>query len=215
MNVSLIENTGTLRSIDDARMAQLDQYRRLADERMTTGEIATAPLPAVLRDGAQAHANLSPLTLGEETAEGIEWLWPSRVATSGLTIVCASRQAGATAVALEVASRVSTGRPFPDEDCGAPWRPAGQVLFVADGPTRKRLAPRLDAVEAALDRCLALPLVQDADHHLESAQVEEALARLRGGCRLVVFDALRVGLWRDGELDDVSTRLFESLEGLA
>jgi len=197
-------------------MAQLERDRGLTDERATTCEIAAAPRPAgLLCDRPQSHANMSPLALGADIAEGIEWLWSGRVATRGLTIVCASRQAGATAVALEVASRVSTGVPFPDQASGAPGRPAGQVLFVADGPTRKRLAPRLAAVEAALDRCLAIPLVQDADHRLELAEVEEALARLRGGCRLVVFDALRVGLWRDGELDDVSTRLFESLEGLA
>ncbi|HVC99423.1 MAG TPA: AAA family ATPase [Pirellulales bacterium] len=216
MQVSLIENVGALHGIRDAAgMAQLERDGGLTDERATIGEIAAAPRPAgLLCDGPPARANLSPLALGEDIAEGTEWLWPSRVATRGLTIACASRQAGATAVALEVASRVSTGMPFPDQPSGAPWRPAGQVLFVADGPTRKRLAPRLAAVEASLDRCLAIPLVQDADHRLELAEVEEALARLRG-CRLVVFDALRVGLWRDGELDDVSTRLFESLEGLA
>jgi len=221
MNVTLIENAGTLRGIDDAGMALLDQHRGPADERLTTGEIAAAPLRAsllpagLLRDATPTHANLSPLTLGDDIAGGIEWLWPRRLPAVGLAIVCASRQAGATTVALDIAARVSTGVPFPGQAIGAACRSTGQVLFVSDGATRKWLAPRLVAVGAALDRCVALPLEQDADRRLELAPVEEALGRLRGGCRLVVFDALRVGLWRDGELDEESALMFESLEGLA
>jgi len=92
------------------------------------------------------------------------------------SILCASRQAGATAVALDIAARISTGMSFYGDALGAPARSAGRVLFVADGPTRKRLAPRLAAVGAALDRCGALPLEQAAEHGLSLAPVEEALA---------------------------------------
>ncbi len=94
---------------------------------------------------------------------------------------------------------------------GAP----GKALYLADAPNLTRLDARLTAAGARLDAVPRLPLDQAADYSLDIEAMEAGLAEVPGGASLLVLDALRVGLARDGDLNQYSRLMFESLAAAA
>jgi hypothetical protein len=81
--------------------------------------------------------------------ESVKWLWKNRIALGKFSIFAGNPGMGKSLGSLELAARVSLGRPFPDDsEC-----PLGDtmILTVDDDPN-DTIRPRLDALEADVSR---------------------------------------------------------------
>jgi hypothetical protein len=88
-----------------------------------------------------------PITSDAPTAT--EWLWKDHIPLSEITVLAGDPGLGKSLLALDLAARVTTGRPWPDEPAATPLRPPANVLFIGseDNLTRTVL-PRLLAAGA-------------------------------------------------------------------
>ena len=83
----------------------------------------------------------------------IRWLWPSRIARGKLTMLVGNPGVGKSLIALDVAARVSTGQPWPEQSSDTPLRePADVLLLTETDDLCDTVCPRLLARGAALDR---------------------------------------------------------------
>jgi hypothetical protein len=100
---------------------------------------------------------------------------------------------------LDLASRVSTGKGWPDEP-GTTYQPGDVVLLSAEDDLQDTIRPRLDAADADVNRILAIETVYDRDEQGNKTErmpdlsrdlrhVEAAIAGLPNP-RLVVIDPI-------------------------
>ena len=79
-----------------------------------------------------------------------EWLWPGRIPRGAITLLCGDAGRGKSLVSLDVAARVSSGRPWPG---GGPAAQPGDVLLLsAEDSIGRTVRNRLVAQGADLSR---------------------------------------------------------------
>jgi hypothetical protein len=131
--------------------------------------------------------------------EQLDWLWPGRIPLGKLTLLAGDPGLGKSLVTLDIAARVSTGRPWPD--CPLMPQPVGEVLlFNSEDGLEDTTAPRLDKAGADDTKIIAVEGVEvfaggdkptrvyfSLEHHLP--QLEEALAEWPD-VRLIVIDPI-------------------------
>ncbi len=84
-------------------------------------------------------------------AERVSWLWLDRIPLGKLTIVCGDPGLGKSLVTIDIAARVSSGRPFPG--CETVSVPASEVVLLsAEDDPADTIRPRLDAAGANVKR---------------------------------------------------------------
>ena len=106
------------------------------------------PPETALRTAAGAfEAGLTPYEL--LIPQPADWLWPDRIPVGELTLVAGYPASGKTAVALDVAARVSVGAPTPDQP-GVRFVRAPVVIAAPFKNPRAALLPRLKALGADL-----------------------------------------------------------------
>src|SRR5215211_8806832 len=126
-------------------------------------EFYKAPKTVKLADGTERKVEeLRPEEIGELLSgvepEKVSWLWPSWLALGKLALVDGDPGLGKSAMTLDLAARVSSGRGFPD---GAECESAGVVLLSAEDGLADTIRPRLDAAGADTSKILALATVPD------------------------------------------------------
>lgn len=126
--------------------------------------------------------------LSEIQARAIEWLWSGRIPLGELTVIDGDPDTNKSSLTLDLAARLSTGRPMPFASESAD--PAKVLLLVAEDSIEKTLPRRLEAAGADLAKVAvvnqAMTLPQDLDM-LRAAIVQT-------GANLVVLDPLVVFL---------------------
>jgi hypothetical protein len=187
-------------------------------------EFYKAPKTVKLADGTQRNiGELQPEEIGKLLSsvepEEVSWLWPSWLALGKLALVDGDPGLGKSAMTLDLAARVSSGRGFPD---GAQCEPSGVVLLSAEDGLADTIRPRLDVAEADTSKILALATVPNENGHDRLLSIPEDLALIekgirRVGARLVVVDPLMAFL--SGETnshrDQDVRRALAPLAGLA
>lgn len=89
----------------------------------------------------------------------LRWLWPGRIPLGCLTVIAGDTEAGKSLITLDIAARVTTGAPWPDDPVSYETlvamersvmpRPAERVLVVsAQDPFHTVILPRLAAAGA-------------------------------------------------------------------
>lgn len=111
---------------------------------------------ALFTSAGAADAGLSPYEL--LIAQPTDWLWPNRIPMGELTILAGYPASGKTAVALDVAARVSLGSDTPDQP-GVAFVRAPVVIAAPLKNPRSSLLPRLKELGADLS------IVYHADLH--------------------------------------------------
>jgi len=152
-----------LRHVADAPANPLDDR-----ETLTTLGAAVAELG---QNGARPFVALETVML-----EHVDWLWYRRIPLGKLTLLDGDPGLGKTALALDLAARISTGAPL--EGDGRIAQPAGVVLVNAEDGLGDTLLPRLQAADADLARIVAF----DLDH---IPMLPTGLADLRDAIRSV------------------------------
>ncbi|MBI4506293.1 MAG: AAA family ATPase [Chloroflexi bacterium] len=185
-----------------------DEHRALLD--------AAEPWQAVAADAAEVADGPAPVLvlLADVQPEQVRWLWPGRIPLGKLTILDGDPGLGKSLLTLDLAARVSAGRPMPDGTYGL-GAPGGVVLLSAEDDLADTIRPRLDAAGADCSRIGALTAVCADDKERfatlgDIAVIREAIARLgeRVDARLVVIDPLMAYIATDAHVDaDVRSRL--------
>ena len=206
-------------------LARRRQLRQLAAGLANVAEHPTTPADdreavdsIAARAADHAHQNGSGPTpwtpLTTVATETVTWLWSRRIPFGFLTLLDGDPGLGKTAVTLDLAARVSSGTPFPD-DPEPPWQPAGVVLVNAEDPIAQTLRPRLDAAGADCHRIVAF----DFDHLPE---FPDGIATLHAAiratdARLIIIDPI-MGLLDaavDAYRDQDARRFLRPLAALA
>lgn len=203
-----------------------DDYRNRTITEALSGktEFYKAPLTVKLADGTERKIEeLQPEEIGRLLSavepEEVSWLWPSWLALGKLALVDGDPGLGKSAMTLDLAARVSSGKSFPD---GAECESAGVVLLSAEDGLADTIRPRLDAAGADTSKILALATVPDEDGHDRFLSIPEDLPIIekgirRVGARLVVVDPLMAFLSGDtnSHRDQDVRRALAPLAGLA
>jgi hypothetical protein len=89
-------------------------------------------------------------SVGELDPRPVEWLWPGRLALGRLALLEGDPGLGKSFIALDLAARLSAGRPWPDGTPGPGPLPA--LVIAAEDNSRDTLRPRLQTLGADLSR---------------------------------------------------------------
>ena len=147
------------------------------------------------------------VVLGHVEPERVTWLWPGRIPAGKLTLLVGDPEAGKSTIALDIAARVTTQRPFPD---GSPC-PLGDVLYLTleDG-LADTVRPRLDAAGANAYRVHSITAMWSEEHGESGLTLPADLPAIGQVCEergitLVVLDPIKGFLttgneWRDGDV---------------
>jgi hypothetical protein len=124
--------------------------------------------------------------------EKIDWVWPGRLARGKVTVLDGDPAQAKTSVTLDLAARVSTGAPMPDERHR--HIPAGAVIVNYEDGAADTIVPRLIAAAADLSRIIifdlnAAPTISD-DEGL--GEIERAIRAVNAV--LLVVDPLMAGV---------------------
>ncbi|MBK8915695.1 MAG: AAA family ATPase [Phycisphaerales bacterium] len=152
-----------------------------------------AAIPPTRGDGSEGRAKL--LCLADVRSSPVRWLWPGRIALGKLTMLSGDPGLGKSLLALDLAARLSAGKPWPDGAENMHDRSSVVLLSAEDDPG-DTLRPRLDAAGADASRINVLTAVvrQDGtdahfDFSADLATLREAIVETPG-CRLVIIDPI-------------------------
>jgi len=140
--------------------------------------------------------------MSEVIPEQVAWLWPGRIPAGKLTILDGDPGIGKSTISIDLAARVSTGRPMPGDTTSRP--PAGVVLLSAEDGLADTIRPRLDAAGADAAHVVALAAIVNEEGIERLPSLPGDLARLEDTIRaddaaLVVVDVLMAYL--DGAIN--------------
>jgi RecA-family ATPase len=132
------------------------------------------------------------------TPRKVLWLWHHRIPRGKLTLIAGDGGIGKSLLTMDIAQRVSSGRPWPDSLCEP--NPAGGVVIVsAEDDVDDTIVPRLKAAGADLARIVANQGGEYTDEKrkrrgLRSFNLQadmpalEAAIDATDGCSLVIID---------------------------
>ena len=182
-------------SVDDAGLAS--SLRRL--DGLPGGaavfDAIFAQDPSVTPESAGRHllnaAHPVGVLMRDVVEEKVEWLWPGRIPLRKITLVDGDHGLGKSAIATDLAARITTGRPMPD---GAPTVQGAVVILSAEDGFADTIRPRLAAARADLTRVLGIGMVGEGDDARlpaipdDIAEIERGAARV--GAVLIIIDPL-------------------------
>ncbi len=100
------------------------------------------------------------LFLSEIETQPVHWLWEKRIPLGKITILDGDPGMGKSLLALNLAARVSSGRPMPD---GTPGQQGGVILIAPEDGAADTLKPRLQAAGGDPSHVLLLNTVEGLD----------------------------------------------------
>ncbi len=181
-------------------IADLIQNRRAAgksdsDIRTEVERLVSAAEPLALEERRDRAVVVN---LADVESEPVSWLWPGRIALGKLTLVAGDPGLGKSFLSLDIAARVSTGRPWPDRPKESNEQGSVILLNVEDD-LADTVRPRLEAAGADVTRIKAIAGVVRFDPRTglsiagmfsladDLRRLEETIQRTPG-VRLVVID---------------------------
>jgi AAA domain len=162
-------------------------------------------------------------TLALVKAGPVEWLWPRHIPRGKLTLIDGDPGLGKSTLTLDLAARVTTGRPMPD---GAPSDLGAVALLTAEDGIADTILPRFLAAGGDVERVQVIhglrDFLSDESFPLEFPahlpHLLDSLGELRP--TLVIVDPLaaflgpEVNTWRDHDVRRALTPLGELAEVL-
>ena len=163
------------------------------------------------KEGESTMNNMvKPYTmLSEIEPQSAQWLWPLRIPFGELTVLDGDPGTNKSSLTLDLAARVSTGSPMPDQTKRT--RRGGVLLLVAEDSLRKTLVFRLKAAGADMTRIAALK--ESLTIPADLGVIEEAVRRTRA--KLLIIDPLMAFLGKDSNNDQQVRQALMPLRTLA
>lgn len=162
-----------------------------ADE--VRGEIV-ALVGKVKVEGSAAQKVVSRY-LSDVRPRGVEWLWPLHIPRRAITLIGGNPEMGKSLVTLDLAARITTGRPWPLSE-HAP--DVGTVILVVGGEDdiETVIRPRFDAAGGDPSKLRTVEGIRGDDGRVFQFSTRKDAARLQGiiedtaGCSMVILDPL-------------------------
>jgi AAA domain len=156
-------------------------------------------------------------------AEPVEWLWPRHIPRGKLTLIDGDPGLGKSTLTLDLAARVTTGRPMPD---GASSEPGTVALLTAEDGIADTVLPRFLAAGGNAERVQVIhglrDFLSDESFPLEFPShlpnLLDSLDELRPS--LIIVDPLaaflgpEINTWRDHDVRRALTPLGEFANAL-
>lgn len=98
--------------------------------------------------------------MSEVEPEAVRWLWPGRIPAGKLTVVDGDPKVGKSTLMLDLAARVTTGTPLPDD---TPTERGNVVLLTAEDGLADTVRPRLAAAGGDAARVVVLESIDETD----------------------------------------------------
>ncbi len=177
-------------------------------------------MPRDVEDRVRANGRASEIEdvcAADVTTKAVEWMWHGRIPEGKLTMFDGDPDLGKSVVTMDIASRVSTGRPFPD---GAECE-AGNVLIVnVEDGADDTIVPRLKAHGADLSRVFLFSSVPDADGGTRLLELPQDITILekkvvQRGARLLILDPVLTMLGGDANKDQDARKALAPIRDMA
>ena len=129
-------------------------------------------------------------------AKPLQWLWQDRLPSAMLSLLIGVEGKGKTFIGLDMAARITTGRPWPDAQGPEDFPAVGNVIFLtSEDHLAFTVRPRLDAMKADPSKVFALRGVKwpegeeffDVVKHLPAL---ESMVTAVGNVKLILCDPL-------------------------
>jgi putative DNA primase/helicase len=147
-------------------------------------------------DAALAEKPYLQLIRGDKIRpEPVYWLWPKWLPQGKISLSAGMPEIGKTTVLLDLAARVTRGRPMPDGTEGDPDTRHNVLIFSAEDDAADTLIPRLIAAGADMRHVFFEGASADKDGMATSFNLRDHLAALKEKIaqvkpRLIIFDPL-------------------------
>lgn len=194
------------------------------------GIVTSNPVPAPLR--LPARNEVVSRRLGHRVASEMEiyrlrWLWPDWLPLGKLVGIVGNGGLGKSGVSLDIAARLTTGRPMPDEMYGDITDPVGVTVIAHEDEFHDVMGPRLIAAGADMSRIFMLD--EDMEETMEDGSVRYARWLVTGdlgvlrehlletGSKLVIMDPLvaYVGDGKDAHNEQDARSVMRGLKSIA
>jgi hypothetical protein len=143
--VTLLLGLG-LRSFDEKRPWNAAAFRGLLH---AEGEVVADGVPGELDGITRPVAPGLVRRFSEVEQQRTSWIWPGYLARGEMTIMDGEKGVAKSLITLDIAARLSTGRPLPG------WEGNGEkvsaIVFCLESNVGKEIAPRLSAALADMD----------------------------------------------------------------
>lgn len=177
--------------LDATSTEYLMDRARLLGERTADGERI---------DTEQIASDVELVRASDVIPEPVRWWWRGRLALGKLTVLEGPPDVGKSTLLIDIAARVTRGKPMPD-GTPAPEGPGGVLMLAAveDGMT-DTIVPRLTAAGADLDRVTVWRGRREDDGYVRGFELTPAdLTRaerliVEEDVRLVIIDALMAAI---------------------
>ena len=185
-------------------------------------------------DPRRAERAMSAQRLGSLRPTSVRWLWPGRIPLGRITLLVGDPGVGKSLLTLDIAARVSSGKPWPDEasaECRMgnaesassfppphstlPTSPSSVLLFASEDDLTDTILPRLRALGADCDRILAITYLADRDAGIGVSRtfaINRDIRRLaylldaHPDCRLIVIDPVSAYLGGASEFSNAQVQ---------
>lgn len=134
------------------------------DGRVVCGGCGKEPcdctVPEDAADTVAAALGLGPnvIVLADVEPERVDWLWPGYLPRGKLVILDGDPDQGKSAISLDLAARITTGSPMPDD--AAPVKGAVLILSAEDG-LADTIRPRFDAAGGDPEQVITITEITD------------------------------------------------------
>lgn len=176
---------------------------------------AGVPADLILDQKPQAQSSTTTLTpVSEVKARRVRWLWKNKVPAGKITIFSGEPDKGKSLCTLDIAARLSTGRPMYGETEGI----QGEVILAAsEDDMGDTIRPRLEAAGADLNKVFIMPsvILKDGTGNTVSnrlLQLDTDIKQIEGmlndhpNVRLIIFDPLNSFLGNTSTFKDIEVR---------
>ena len=137
--------------------AEVTTFEMSAQEAMARLQLVEERRLTLLTPGG----TLPGMILADIERQSVRWLWPQRLARGKLGIIDGDPGQGKGFMTLDIAARITRGRPMPDSN--QRQAPANVVLLTPEDDAADTIRPRLEAAEADLRRIRILTTTTDTD----------------------------------------------------
>ncbi|NLH16316.1 MAG: AAA family ATPase [Phycisphaerae bacterium] len=123
------------------------------------------------------------------------WLWPNVIPMGMITLLVGQPGQGKSFVCMDIAARVSTGRPWP-ESPQTPTTPGSTLIFSFEEDLARSIRPRLDACGADCKKVFAFRSIRTPGGLSETIDISSHLPQLERAVttipdlRMIVFDPI-------------------------